>query len=229
MGDVHGAYKAIVQCMSRAGFDYERDKLIFLGDVADGWPDVPECIEEFLKIKNLIALKGNHDLWLEEYLKYGDAPEHWLMQGGIISVQSYKGKELLISRHLKFLEDALPYYLDENRRLFIHAGFNPAGKVEDTDVPDEDYYWSREVFRQSFAGPIQPGHYSEIFIGHTPTHGISYEPVNNFNVWLLDQGAAWDGYLTLMNVDTKRYVQSDRIRDLYPNDPGRAGLIYPAT
>ena len=36
MGDIHGAYNALLQCLKRSGFDYENDQLIQLGDVADG-------------------------------------------------------------------------------------------------------------------------------------------------------------------------------------------------
>ena len=224
MGDLHGAYKAMIQCLSKAQFDYDRDTLIFLGDVADGWSQVPECIEEFLKIKNLVALKGNHDTWFENFLRSGEKPEEWLMQGGVITVNAYRDRVNLISSHLKFLEKTLPYYLDEKKRLFVHAGFNPNLPVEKTDSPEEDYYWSREIFKRSFDGPVQPELYKEIYIGHTPTRGISDKPVNNHNVWLMDQGAAWEGFLSMMNIDSKEIYQSDRVPSLYPDEPGRRGL-----
>jgi len=34
-GDIHGACKALLQCFKRVGFDYERDRLIVLGDVRE--------------------------------------------------------------------------------------------------------------------------------------------------------------------------------------------------
>ncbi len=36
MGDVHGAHKAVIQCLERSGFDKKKDELILLGDIADG-------------------------------------------------------------------------------------------------------------------------------------------------------------------------------------------------
>ena len=200
MGDLHGAYKAMMQCLERSDFDYRADRLIFLGDVADGWPEVPQCIEEFLKIENRIILKGNHDIWFENFLRSEDAPEHWLIQGGLITRQSYEEKKDSIPRHLKFIETALPYYLDAHNRLFVHAGFNPDLPVERTDSPDEDYYWTRSVFKRSFDKPVMPELYPEIFIGHPPTRGISDKPVHNHNVWLMDQGAAWEGRLSMMEM-----------------------------
>ena len=37
----------------------------------------------------------------------------------------------------------------------------------------------------------------------------------------VDTGAAFVGKLTLMNVDTLEYWQSDTVKDLYPNEKGR--------
>ena len=49
-GDIHGAHRALLQCFEKSSFDYEKDKLICLGDVADGWSEVPECFDELLKV-----------------------------------------------------------------------------------------------------------------------------------------------------------------------------------
>ena len=46
IGDIHGAYKALVQCLERSKFDYDNDRLIVMGDVVDGYPDVKRCFDE---------------------------------------------------------------------------------------------------------------------------------------------------------------------------------------
>ncbi len=38
LGDVHGAARALKQVLERSSFDYSADRLVCLGDVADGWP-----------------------------------------------------------------------------------------------------------------------------------------------------------------------------------------------
>ena len=45
LGDMHGAKEALLQVLSLSKFDNELDRLIFLGDVADGWHEVPECVD----------------------------------------------------------------------------------------------------------------------------------------------------------------------------------------
>ena len=61
--------------------------------------------------------------------------------------------------------------------------------------------------------------YDEVFIGHTSTswEHKDLKPVHASNVWNLDQGGGWEGVLTLMNIDTKEFFQSDLVFTLYPN------------
>jgi serine/threonine protein phosphatase 1 len=49
MGDIHGAYRALVQCLERSGFDRSADMLIQLGDVADVFEEVYDCVEELMR------------------------------------------------------------------------------------------------------------------------------------------------------------------------------------
>ena len=63
LGYIHGAYKALEQVFSRSGFDYEKDRLIVLGDVCDGWIETKQAVDELLKVKNIIYIIGNHDKW----------------------------------------------------------------------------------------------------------------------------------------------------------------------
>ena len=77
IGDTHGNYRALKQCLERSNFDYENDTLIHLGDICDGWVYVYECVEELLKIKNLIPIKGNHDDWFLQWINTGIHPDGW--------------------------------------------------------------------------------------------------------------------------------------------------------
>src|SRR6202008_3351966 len=89
LGDVHGAHRALVQVLERAGFDREQDGLVFLGDVADGWFETGLCIDELLAIPNLVHLLGNHDDWFLRWLQGGAADVLWLTQGGWATLESY--------------------------------------------------------------------------------------------------------------------------------------------
>src|SRR5882762_9741337 len=88
MGDIHGGYKALQQCLERAAFDRDKDTLIQLGDIADGFSEVYGCVEELLKIHNLVAIKGNHDEWLNQFVLTAYHPTEW-RQGGAATARSY--------------------------------------------------------------------------------------------------------------------------------------------
>jgi len=250
IGDIHGGYLALKQVLEAVNFDYENDRLVALGDVTDGWPDVAECIEELMKIKNLIYLKGNHDEWTERFLEWSlehgvkmSSPNSiWWHQGGKATVDSYKKHPDLVEKHLKFLGEAKLYYVDEDNRIFMHAGFDPRTPLDEQyelEVGQKMgenalFYWDRQfwghMIRIKETGATKPGdklweQYNEIYIGHTPT--INYEdkgiPMNIGNVWNMDTGATYDGRLTLMNIETKDVVQSAPVYMLYPDHMGRNG------
>ncbi|HEC63897.1 MAG TPA: hypothetical protein ENI23_01235 [bacterium] len=125
IGDIHGAYKALMQVLERANYTIE-DKVIFLGDVADGWVEVPECVTKILSMPNTVYILGNHDMWLRDYLSRGSAPSIWTSQGGRATIDAYERLDNLEMniRHLMFLRAAKPYYIDEENRLFVHGGFD---------------------------------------------------------------------------------------------------------
>src|SRR5690606_5269215 len=88
LGDIHGTHKALKQVLEVSNFDYELDTLIQLGDVTDGYNEVYEVVEELLKIKNLITIKGNHDVAFLFWLHTGKHSFDWA-QGGLGTLDSY--------------------------------------------------------------------------------------------------------------------------------------------
>ncbi len=221
MGDVHGAWRALVQCLNRAHFNYATDRLIVLGDVCDGWPETRKAIDELLRIKHLIYVMGNHDYWTLEWMTRNLQKDIWLSQGGAATLLSYGGQP--DARHRQFLGQALPYYV-MNNRVFVHAGFNPHQPIE--QQPLETLIWNRDLAYMAldfhFKGiSVKLTEYDEVYLGHTP---IPFrQPLFSCGIWLMDTGAGWSGVLSMMNVETKEVFTSDAVPLLYPEIPGRAG------
>ena len=220
LGDMHGAYRALRQCLERAAFHPETDHLIALGDVADGWPETKACIEHLMSLKNLTYLLGNHDYWALEWMQTGITDALWYEQGGKATVESYA--ETVPQSHIHFLMQALPFFLKDNR-LFVHAGFDPARPIEHQSL--QTLIWDRSFARKALDlhSDGQPGkltRYDEVYLGHTPT--MTGEPVHAGEVWLMDTGAGWSGCLTIMNIDTKEIFASDPVPQLYPGIEGRS-------
>ncbi len=228
VGDIHGAYKALKQCIKRSGFNYDEDTLIVLGDVCDGWHEVPECIEELLKIRgNLVYILGNHDWWTNAWFKNGWSGPEWELQGGQATKDAYIAKGDLLVKHRNFFDRGTLAYEDDENRLFVHGGIPTRLINKDLRKQDpEDLMWDRSLFRDARLKHWQKpdykwGGYNKVFLGHTATESVHDYPKLYCNVWNLDQGAGWSGKLTIMNVDTEEYWQSDNVLELYPNVRGR--------
>lgn len=223
IGDIHGAYKGLLQCLERSGFNSSVDRLIALGDVCDGWPQVKECVDELLKIRSLVYILGNHDAWTLNWAKKGEIPDVWFAQGGSNTILSYNNGPMPVD-HVLFFENAPRYFL-EGERLFVHAGIDPQKPITEQDP--EVLIWDRKLivaaFQKNNADPsFVFGGFKEIFLGHTPTSVFHIEnPVHLCNVWAVDTGAGWSGKMTIMDVDTKEYWQSDPCQKLYPDVQGR--------
>ena len=235
IGDIHGSYKALQQIMGRAGVT-QNDRLIFLGDYVDGWGQSPEVVDYLIKFKsnhNCIFMRGNHDDLLLNWLKTGQYTEEWFTHGGELTTSVYSAlTDEKRQLHILFLESLEDYFIDDDNRLFIHAGFTNLNGVKH-EYFTRMFYWERTLWETALALDKSIGHnhphypkrftlYKEIFIGHTPVTRIGKTvPVNMANVWNVDTGAAFRGPLTIMDADTKEYWQSDPVHELYPEENGR--------
>ena len=229
VGDIHGAYEALMLVLSAADFDRDNDLLIGLGDYVDSWPDTPEVIDFLMGLPNFLGVIGNHDAWAAEWMQGGRIDRNWYNQGGEMTVESYRLEDTTFDKvkmnlHGKFL-DSLPCYVLLDGKLFVHGGIDP---TKDLDLADRySVTWDRGLFKAAvfrllypsqFSKPVPLGPFKEVYLGHTSTSQIdsSLKPVMMDNIWMLDQGAGWEGKLTLMDIDTKEYWQSDLVTKLYP-------------
>lgn len=235
IGDIHGALQALLQVLERAQVSTE-DTLIFLGDYVDGWSQSPQVIDYLIHLNTThrcIFLRGNHDDLCYRWLKYEESNETWLFHGGQASVDAYaKVPHNIVQRHLYFFEQLINFHIDSENRLFVHAGFTNQKGVEN-EYFEKMLYWDRSLWEMVLAldknltpndeyYPKRLLQYKEIFIGHTALSRIGkHSPVNIANLWNIDTGAAHKNPLTILDVDTKEFWQSDPVFQLYPNEKGR--------
>lgn len=139
--------------------------------------------------------------------------------------------------HQKLLREQRLYYIDDKNRLFIHGGFNRHDYIE--KQYGYIFYWDRDLwqsalsFQSMIKGEPNPipkkkqkfkvkDNFDEIFIGHTTTLCWNTDkPMKAAMIWNLDTGGGFKGKITIMNVDTHEYWQSDSATELYPNDTPR--------
>ena len=235
VGDIHGGLKALLQVLNKVEVKDE-DTLIFVGDYVDGWSESAQVIQFLIELSqtiNCFFIKGNHDVWAEDWLRSGEVNPTWYMHGGKETMDSYEDfNEDRKKEHLLFFEEMKMYYLDDQDRLFLHAGFTSLHGVE-REVFQQTLYFDRTLWemaltmdkrikKNSELYPKRLKHYREIYIGHTPTTHYSEDvPMNAINVWNVDTGAAFKGKLSAMDINSKELFQSDHLPSLYPNEKGR--------
>ena len=238
IGDIHGGLRALHQIIERANVT-QNDTLIFLGDYVDGWSQSPDVIDYLIKLnehQNCIFIKGNHDELLLDWLQNKNEnidESMWFKHGGEATVIAYsKVSQSTINKHIAFLKSLENYFLDDQNRLFIHAGFTNMNGIAYEYFP-KLFYWDRTLWETALAlnetidkdsvyYPRRFLLYKEIFIGHTPVTKIGETiPIQKACIWNVDTGAAFKGPLTIMDVDSKEFWQSEPLPNLYPTEKGR--------
>jgi serine/threonine protein phosphatase 1 len=235
VGDIHGGLKALHHLIEKAEVK-KGDTLIFLGDYVDGWSESAQTIDFLIQLSathNCIFIKGNHDVWCEEWLRTNDADTKWLFHGGESTVKSYQNYTAVQKlNHLNFFEKMSFYFIDDKNRLFIHAGFTSMHGPQ-KEFYNSNFSWDRTLWEMALTmdkrikkdSKLYPKRlllFNEIFIGHTPTLNYDVaEPMQGCNIWNVDTGAAFYGRLSILDVDTKQFWQTDIVQKFYPNEKGR--------
>lgn len=219
--------------------------LVLCGDYIDRGDESKQLVDFLIKLKNnypecLVLLKGNHEQMLLHGLR-GSGPwmNCWINNGGIKAIESYginaerlqglakaglasviyELKEVIGSEHFHFFDGLLPYYhhdLTPNERvMFVHAGLNPRGYLQDLNESNEEedssHLWIRESFYNNSDTKYLKKRYNadRVVIGHTPTSYITkkykelMEPVSKHKdkVLAIDTGSNYDfGFITIVEI-----------------------------
>lgn len=219
LGDLHGAFKGLLEVLRKVNFDKKYDKLIFLGDLADGWPQFPQCLEKLLTIQNLIPIIGNHDLFLKKYVEQGVIADDWYYKGGKDTIPFLN--DPTTEYMLKMYFELAVFFHYENNNIFCHGGFDTKKSI--LKQKHTSFCFNRTLYENSKHRKFTYAKYNDndekpidkIFIGHSRTPKPS--PVVNGNVINLDTGAGTTGFLTIMDVNSLVFHQSDQIKRMYKN------------
>lgn len=217
IGDVHGnsdllvaLHESIVEDAARRSAT--RRVIVHLGDYVDRGPDSRGVIDRLLSPPagfESIALRGNHEQLLLDFLDDPSTGPDWMMNGGAATLASYgiammdgcyfradrwdalstALRDALPSSHRRFL-DGLPLTHREGDYLFVHAGIRPG--VPLTAQDSEDLIWIRGEFLFS-----AEDHGAIVVHGHT----ISEQVQIRSNRIGIDTGAFHTGCLTALVLD----------------------------
>jgi serine/threonine protein phosphatase 1 len=216
IGDIHGRS----DCLERAHDLIDRDVVarasrgrtqeIYIGDYVDRGPDSKGVINRLIarsSATSIVALRGNHEIIMESFLREQTPFEDWRRLGGLETILSYgvdarsllgRGgvrprdlAENLPASHLRFIASLKSVYTI-GRYCFVHAGIRPGVAIERQSM--EDLAWIRDDFLNF------PGHFGFIVVhGHTPVTSVDFLS-NRINV---DTGAYVTNRLSILRIDAE--------------------------
>lgn len=210
IGDIHGCYDELKTLLNKLEkskkYNKKTDKLIFLGDYIDRGDNSRLVIKLIRKLqknnKNVIALMGNHEDMLLDYLDGID--NSWLYNGANKTMNSYKGFDADFADDIKWMAK-LPLYHKDKNFIYVHAGLDLSKPL--SKQLKETLLWIREDFIFNTTK-----YNKRIIYGHTPSFsmGNSAKPYSFNNNICIDTSCVFGGALTALiidNDDVKEFVQ----------------------
>ena len=226
VGDVHGCAGLLATMHELIREDsaesaVTRKILIYLGDYVDRGPESRLVLEtlasEPLEGFETVALCGNHDAWMLQFLDDVTLGVPWLYNGGGATLLSYgigasaaaslrervtqaqsELRAVLPAAHRAFLQGLRSSHR-EGDYLFVHAGIRPGVPLDRQEL--EDLLWIREGFLD-----CDDDHGLVVVHGHTIVDRPEVFP-NRIGI---DTGAFATGRLTclVLEGDERRFLQT---------------------
>ena len=208
VGDIHGHFPRLEQCLEAVGFDPKVDRLFSVGDLVDRGP-CSEAALEWLARPWFHAVQGNHE-----------ALAITLLRGGRLDLGMYRaaGGSWFIDmpRHdqVRFVErfEQLPLAMEVEHDAgaigLLHADSPFADwsqlrtclQERDDAVVREVCQWSRRRLKEGDTERVNG--IRAVLVGHTPLLQVKCLG----NVWHLDTGGWSNGHFSLIDLSTLHLV-----------------------
>jgi protein phosphatase len=232
IGDVHGCFDELRELMTTLGYSIERNggahrvltpegrKAIFLGDLVDRGPKIPEVLKlvmGMVEAGTALCVPGNHDMKLLQKLRGKDVKiAHGLADSiAQLEVEPPEFK----SKVADFLDGLISHYvLDEGKLVVAHAGMKEemqgrgSGAIrsfalfgETTGETDEFGLPVRYNWAADYRGK------ASVVYGHTPIA----EPQWLNRTVNIDTGCVFGGKLTALRYPEKEFISVSAHKTYY--------------
>lgn len=174
IGDIHGCLKTFTSLVEDGIKLTLNDTLYTVGDFIDRGPDSKGVLDYIAKMtKNgfrILSVRGNHEEMLLDSLTDPGYIMSWVYNGAEPTLQSFGLNPGIIltsdtvhkipKKYVTRIEK-LPYYIELDDYLIVHAGFN--FYIDDPLTDTHAMIWSRQMQYD----PVKANHRAVIH-GHTP-------------------------------------------------------------
>ena len=230
VGDIHGCMKQLEAVLSKSSFDPGRDTLHALGDFCDRGHENLAVIGFLMSLDGLVAVAGNHDMFLMDYLYGGEESRHWVERcGGDVTYRQFRALDGTRKADVADWLCSWPSAIVADTYIMVHGGIPSGWSIDDllscqnaarphdsTLDRGGDLAWDRLYFASALAfsrgsanPPLAPFDTDKtIFVGHTPTDdGLPFF-CPHYHLVALDTGCGDGGSVTLMDMDSLEYWQA---------------------
>jgi protein phosphatase len=232
IGDVHGCFDELGELLAKLGYSVENHgggyrvgtpegrKAIFLGDLVDRGPKIPEVLKlvmGMIEAGTALCVPGNHDMKLLQKLRGKDVK---MTHGLAHSVAQLEAESPEFSSKIaQFLDSLISHYvLDDGKLVVAHAGMKEemqgrgSGAVrsfalfgETTDETDAFGLPVRYNWAADYRGKAM------VVYGHTPIA----EPQWVNRTVNIDTGCVFGGRLTALRMPEREFVSVPAHRTYY--------------
>ncbi len=129
MSDLHGCYNQYVKMLEKINFS-DNDTLYILGDIVDRGPDGIKILQDAMKRKNVMSLRGNHDFLAYYILNFLSNPSDmyesdsfidkyriWIFDGGGPTEEAF-----MVHGHIHNKQDSDFWRVLKSRENILNAG-----------------------------------------------------------------------------------------------------------
>jgi serine/threonine protein phosphatase 1 len=201
IGDIHGCLSSLKALLGLVAPEMG-DTIIMLGDYVDRGPDSKGVIDYLINWPweaDLILLKGNHEIIMEEASVSPENLSYWCNVGGLETIASYDAKYSNISKaHWDFIGQGKAYH-ETKKVIYVHGGVAPKKPLSKQDPVN--LAWRRfPDAKKHFSGKL-------VICGHTiQRKGV---PTDLGHTICIDTAACRGGWLTCLEAKTRQYWQAN--------------------
>ena len=237
VGDIHSRYEKLIAVLDMASYNPESDILFSVGDFCDRGDDAVKTLRFLMDQRNLRAVIGNHDIYLQDWLYTGYRDDNWVhYNGGNKTIKDFvyrnkvqENERISIASWLR----AIPLVRIEDDFIIVHGGIPGRMKMKDLlelqqlkrsqfslMFKEEAVTWDRDYMLSAYTElhpevkddmffQVEPFDTDKtIFLGHTPTLDGKPFISERYHLVAIDTGAGSKWPLTLMDIYTLKYWQA---------------------
>ncbi len=129
ISDIHGCVATFRRLVTEVVALTKNDSLYLLGDYINKGPNARGVLDFIFELQSMgfkvFSLRGNHEQYLIDALKFPDKEGTFLLAGGNKTLESFGVPSVfeIPKEYLDFIQ-GLPFYIKLEKYILVHAGFN---------------------------------------------------------------------------------------------------------